>query len=707
MVIVIPNELTSEERRVAVSPDGIAQLIKLGFQVRVEHGAGIGANFTDKHYSDAGAEVFSDPAELFVDAKILLKVNSPSDAEIALLKPGATTISFFWPAQNPDKLKLLAEKEINVIAIDSVPRISRAQKMDALSTMANIGGYRAVIEAANRFGRFLTGQITAAGKIPPAKVLVIGAGVAGLSAIGTAKSMGAIVRAFDTRPEVKEQITSMGGEFLSVDIEEDGTGAGGYAKQMSPEFIAAEMALFREQAKEVDIVITTALIPGKPAPKLWMADAIENMKEGSIVVDMAAEQGGNCELTEAGKAVIEKGVTIIGYTNLASRLSGQASRLYGQNLIHLLEEMTPKKDGNLVIDMDNEVIRGATVVKSGEVTWPPPAPKISEAPPPKPQPKANPVPTAKPAAVPAVKKEEKKNDAVQIICFWAITGVLLYWLGRSSPPDFLSHFMVFALSIFIGWQVVWNVSHSLHTPLMSVTNAISGIITDEDRHVKMAIVDKNTTPVMSVNDSALMMGMPASLTAATGMDALTHAVEAYVSTIATPVTDCAALKAVELIGKFLRRAVGNGDDREAREQMAYAQLLGGMAFNNASLGFVHAMAHQLGGFYDLPHGVCNAVLLPHVQAFNARVCPERLGDVAAALGENIHGLSHVEAAEKALAAISRLSADVGIPAGLAELGVKEKDFETLANNAMVDACSVTNPKKATHSDIVAIFKSAM
>ncbi len=468
MNIAIPGEVSPQELRVAASPASVEKLVGLGYSVSVEASAGQKASFTDQHYQEAGADIISDTAELYAGADIVLKVNGPTNDEVDLLKEGTTLISFLWPAQNPELLQKLADKKLNVLAMDSVPRISRAQKMDALSTMANIGGYRAVVEAAHHFGRFLTGQITAAGKVPPAKVLVIGAGVAGLAAIGTAKSMGAIVRAFDTRAEVKEQVESMGGEFLTVDIEEDGAGAGGYAKEMSKEFIEAEMALFREQAKEVDIVITTALIPGRPAPKLWQEDAVKIMKEGSVVVDMAAEQGGNCDLTVPGEVAVKEGVTIIGYTNLATRLPAQASTLYAQNMVHLLAEMTPEKNGELTIDMENEAIRGATVVNSGEITWPPPAPKLSAAPAPE-----------KKAATPPPKpkvEEKKPSSAASIIGFWVVAGLLLFGLGKYSPPSFLSHFMVFVLSVFIGWQVIWNVSHSLHTPLMSVTNAISGII---------------------------------------------------------------------------------------------------------------------------------------------------------------------------------------------------------------------------------------
>jgi len=374
-------------------------------------------------------------------------------------------ISFIWPAQNAELLKTLTEKGVTALAMDSVPRISRAQKMDALSSMANIAGYRAVVEAAQHFGRFFTGQITAAGKIPPAKVMVIGAGVAGLAAIGAAKSMGAIVRAFDTRPEVKEQVESMDAEFLMLDFkDEDGSGEGGYAKVMSKEFIEAEMALFAEQAKDVDIIITTALIPGKPAPRLITAEMVESMKDGSVVVDLAAEQGGNCELTEPGKVVVKNGVTLIGYTDLPSRLSAQSSQLYGTNLRHLLTDMTPEKNGEVVVNMDDEVIRGATICLAGETTWPPPAPKLSAAP------KA-----AKPAAAPVQKKEEEKSAAGPVIAM-AVGALALFGLGAVAPPSFMAHFTVFVLACFVGYMVIWNVTPALHTPLMSVTNAISSII---------------------------------------------------------------------------------------------------------------------------------------------------------------------------------------------------------------------------------------
>ncbi len=466
MIIVVPKECDVSEHRVAAVPASVEKLIKLGYSVLIEKEAGAAANFTDDAYRAAGAEIVSDRAELFSRADIILKVLALTDEEMVLVTSGTTVISFVWAAQNEELLKKYAEKNINLLAIDCVPRISRAQKMDALSSMANIGGYRAVIEAAHHFGRFLTGQITAAGKVPPARVLVIGAGVAGLAAIGTAKSMGAVVTAFDTRPEVKEQVESMGGQFLTVEVEEDGTGSGGYAKVMSKEFIDAEMALFREQAKDVDIVITTALIPGRPAPKLWLEDMVKTMKEGSVVVDLAGEQGGNCDLTVPGEAVVREGVTIIGYTNLPSRLPTQSSTLYATNLVHLLTDLTPEKDGKPVINMDDVVIRGVTVVKDGEVTYPPPAVEVSAQPPKK-----------EPEPVPVVEtKEKKKASTAQIMVYWAIAGAAALGLGRVAPPEFVSHFTVFVLAVFIGWQVIWNVTHALHTPLMSVTNAISGIV---------------------------------------------------------------------------------------------------------------------------------------------------------------------------------------------------------------------------------------
>jgi len=465
MKIGVPRETHAGERRVATTPEVAGQLMKLGYSVAVQSGAGNEASFSDDAYRAAGCEILSSAKEIFAQADIVMKVRAPEGDELGLLRKGQVLISFIWPAQNAELLKTLTEKGVTALAMDSVPRISRAQKMDALSSMANIAGYRAVVEAAQHFGRFFTGQITAAGKIPPAKVMVIGAGVAGLAAIGAAKSMGAIVRAFDTRPEVKEQVESMDAEFLMLDFkDEDGSGEGGYAKVMSKEFIEAEMALFAEQARDVDIIITTALIPGKPAPRLITAEMVESMKDGSVVVDLAAEQGGNCELTEPGKVVVKNGVTLIGYTDLPSRLSAQSSQLYGTNLRHLLTDMTPEKNGEVVVNMEDEVIRGATICLAGETTWPPPAPKLSAAP------KA-----AKPAAAPVQKKEEEKSAAGPVIAM-AVGALALFGLGAVAPPSFMAHFTVFVLACFVGYMVIWNVTPALHTPLMSVTNAISSII---------------------------------------------------------------------------------------------------------------------------------------------------------------------------------------------------------------------------------------
>jgi NAD(P) transhydrogenase subunit alpha len=466
MRIGVPREIFAGEKRVATTPDVAAQLIEMGFDVMVESRAGAAANFSDASYQDAGCSIAATADELWDGADIILKVRGPEEGESARLKAGQTLISFLWPAQNSELLAQLAERGVTALAMDSIPRISRAQKVDALSSMANIAGYRAVVEAAQHFGRFFTGQITAAGKVPPAKVLVIGAGVAGLAAIGAAQSMGAIVRSFDTRPEVKEQIESMGAEFLMLDFEdEDGSGEGGYAKVMSDEFIKAEMALFAEQARDVDIIITTALIPGRPAPRLITAEMVESMQDGSVIVDLAAEQGGNCELTEPGQVARHHGVTLIGYTDLPSRLAAQSSQLYATNLRHLLTDMTPEKDGRIVVDMEDEVIRGATVCKGGETTWPPPAPKLSAAP-----------PKAKPAPAPVPVVEEKKRSVMGPIIGMAAAGLALLGLGAVAPPSFMAHFTVFVLACFVGYMVIWNVTAALHTPLMSVTNAISSII---------------------------------------------------------------------------------------------------------------------------------------------------------------------------------------------------------------------------------------
>jgi H+-translocating NAD(P) transhydrogenase subunit alpha len=471
MKIGVPKEIHENEHRVAMTPETSLRLQKLGYQCAIEAGAGLGANFTDEAYSAAGVEVVTDTKTLWRESDIILKVRAPEQHaslnidECDLLQEGSTLISFIWPAQNESLLQKLVARKVTVLAMDSVPRISRAQKFDALSSMANIAGYRAVIEAANHFGRFFTGQITAAGKVPPAKVMVIGAGVAGLAAVGTANSLGAIVRAFDTRPEVKEQVQSMGAQFLELEFESDEGGgtAGGYAKVMSKEFIDAEMALFREQAKEVDIIITTALIPGKPAPKLILADMVEMMKEGSVIVDLAAEQGGNCELTVPGKVSIAHGVSIIGYTDLPSRLPTQSSQLYGSNLCHMLTDLTPEKDGVIYVNMEDDVIRGTTVINAGEITWPPPPLAVSAAP-------------AKAKTAEISKAEPAKSSGMGFVGALLAAGLGLWWMGSAAPAEFMQLFTVFVLSCFIGYWVVWNVSAALHTPLMSVTNAISSVI---------------------------------------------------------------------------------------------------------------------------------------------------------------------------------------------------------------------------------------
>ena len=466
MIIGIPKETLTGENRVASSPTAVAALLKLGFEIQVQKGAGTKASFTDQEFIDAGATLVT--KRNVWQSDIIFKVNCPNIEEIALMKDGAHLISFIAPAQNEVILAALKEREITTLAMEMVPRMTRSQSMDALSSMANIAGYRAVIEATHHFGRFLTGQITAAGKMPPAKVMIIGAGVAGLAAIGTAGSLGAIVRAFDTRPEVKEQIESMGAEFLELDYEEpEDTGSGdGYAKEMSKAFIDAEMALFAEQAKDVDIIITTAMIPGKPAPKLITAEMVESMKTGSIVVDLAAAGGGNCELTQAGKVVNANGVKIIGYTDLVSRLPNQSSQLYSNNLVSLTKLLCKEKDGTLNIDFDDVVIRNMTVVKRNEITFPPPPIQVSAAP-------AAPKVAAK---QPAEVKAEEPASPVKKHAFMAAGALLFAWVASVAPADFLSHFTVFVLACVIGYNVVWNVSHSLHTPLMSVTNAISGII---------------------------------------------------------------------------------------------------------------------------------------------------------------------------------------------------------------------------------------
>jgi NAD(P) transhydrogenase subunit alpha len=469
--IGVPREIFPGEKRVATVPEAVAKLVKLGFSVSVESGAGDDATISDDAYRAEGATVVPTAAELWATSDIVFKVRPPTADEVCLMHEGQTLIGFIWPAQNPALMQQLAERKVTALAIDCLPRtLSRAQKMDALTSMAGVSGYRAVIEAANAFGRFFNGQITAAGKVPPAKVFIAGAGVAGLAAIGTAASLGAIVRANDTRAEVADQVVSLGGEFVKVDYEEEGSGGGGYAKVMSEGFQAAQRAMYAQQAREVDIIITTALIPGKPAPKLITAEMVQSMKPGSVIVDMAAEQGGNCELTVPGEAVVRHGVTIVGYTDLASRLSKQSSTLYATNLFRLTEELCKTKDGVIHVNMDDDAIRGLTVVKDGAVTWPAPPLK----------PAATPAP--KPAAVVAEKKGGHGHGSsgplpAKTLAVVFGLGALAFWaIGAYAPAAFLGHFTVFVLACFIGYMVVWNVTPALHTPLMSVTNAISSII---------------------------------------------------------------------------------------------------------------------------------------------------------------------------------------------------------------------------------------
>ncbi len=473
-LIGVPKEVFPGEKRVATVPEVVPKLAKLGFRVMVQSGAGEAASISDDAYTAAGATVVPDAAAVWSGADIIFKVRAPSREEVQEMREGQILASFIWPAQNPELLQSLAAKKATVLAMDSVPRMSRAQKLDALSSMANIGGYRAVIEAAHHFGRFFTGQITAAGKVPPAKVFVIGAGVAGLAAIGAAASLGAIVRANDTRPEVADQIRSLGGEYVPVDYVEEGTGVGGYAKVMSEAFQKAQRETFAKQAKEVDIIITTALIPGTPAPKLITAEMVRSMKPGSVIGDVAAEQGGNCELTQPGQVVVKHGVTIIGYTDLPSRLATQSSTLYATNLFRLSEDLCKAKDGVYNVNMEDEVIRGTTVVKDGAVTWPPPAPKLSAALPAKVAPKG--VPAAAPAGKKGGHGAGAPMAAKTLAIMFAAAAILFVSIGLYAPPAFLGHFTVFVLACFVGYMVVWNVTPALHTPLMSVTNAISSII---------------------------------------------------------------------------------------------------------------------------------------------------------------------------------------------------------------------------------------
>jgi NAD(P) transhydrogenase subunit alpha len=469
-VIGVPRETAAGEKRVATVPEVVEKLVKLGFKVAVQSGAGEAANFDDASYKAAGAQIEPDAKALWSASDIVFKVRAPTTEEVGLMHEGQTLISFVWPAQNPELMQSLVARKVTVLAIDALPRmLSRAQKMDALTSMAGITGYRAVIEAAHAFGRFFTGQVTAAGKVPPAKVFVAGAGVAGLAAIGTAVGLGAIVRANDTRAEVADQVVSLGGEFVKVEYEEEGSGGGGYAKVMSEGFQKAQREMYAKQAREADIIITTALIPGKPAPKLITADMVRSMKPGSVIVDLAAEQGGNCELTEADKAVVKHGVTLIGYTDLPSRLARQSSTLYATNLFRLTEELCKTKDGIINVNMEDDAIRGLTVIKEGSITWPPPPLKL-------PAP-----PAAKPAAAPPAPKAHGHGGgapmSARATAILFLVGAALFWfVGAYAPPAFVQHFTVFVLACFVGYMVVWNVTPALHTPLMSVTNAISSII---------------------------------------------------------------------------------------------------------------------------------------------------------------------------------------------------------------------------------------
>ncbi|TDL79716.1 Re/Si-specific NAD(P)(+) transhydrogenase subunit alpha [Palleronia sediminis] len=477
MKLGVIGETAPNEARVALTPASAEAIAKLGHSCIVESGAGARADFTDEAYRAAGVEVLDDAQAVFAAADVIAKVQPPTEAEVDMLREGQTLISFFYPAQNEALMKRAAERGATVMAMDMVPRISRAQKMDALSSMANIAGYRAVIEAANNFGRFLTGQITAAGKVPPARVLVVGAGVAGLAAIGTSTSLGAITLAFDVRPEVAEQVGSMGAEFVYLDFDEattDGAETGGYAAPSSPEFREAQLARFRELAPTVDIVVTTALIPNREAPELWTEDMVRSMKPGSVIVDLAAEKGGNCKLTVKDERIVtDNGVVIIGYTDFPSRMATQSSTLFATNIRHMLADLTPEKDGRIVHDMEDDVIRGATVAHGGEVTWPPPAPKTRAI---AAQPKREKARELTPEERRAAEVEAFRAQTKSQVTMLAAGGALVLLAGLFTPASFMQHFIVFMLACFVGFQVIWGVAHSLHTPLMAVTNAISSII---------------------------------------------------------------------------------------------------------------------------------------------------------------------------------------------------------------------------------------
>ena len=506
LVVGIPKEVGEGERRVAATPATVTKLKELGFEVRIEKGAGELSSYPDAAFEEAGASVVDSAGAVWGESDLVLKVEPPTVAEASAIREGAFLISFIWPDENQEMVEVLQSRKVNCIAMERIPRITRAQKMDARSSLDNIRGYRAVIEAANEFGRFFTGQITAAGKIAPAKVLIVGAGVAGLAALGAARGLGAIVRAFDVRAAVKDQVESLGGEFLEVSIEESGDGGGGYARTMSEEFHKAQMDLFYEQAKEVDVVITTALIPGRDAPILWEKRAVEAMKPGSVVVDIAAPRGGNCEVTKAGEIVTHNGVKVVGYTDLPSRMGEVASQLYGTNLTHLLTDMTTS--GEFKVDMDDEIVRGAIYLQDGDVV--PPPPKVE----PSPAPETKEPETAEVAEAKSEPEEEEvaATEAPQPPVFSPVSiavGLVLAglwaWLRFANPDmgektsEFLQHLTVFVMAVFVGWQVIWNVAAALHTPLMSVTNAISGII------IVGGLLQANA----STGDAALYLGLAA------------------------------------------------------------------------------------------------------------------------------------------------------------------------------------------------------
>ena len=476
MKLGVLRETVEGEARVALTPESVGRLAKLGYECVVEAGAGKGASISDADYQAAGVEVVGTAGEVWANADIVAKVREPSMEEVQAAPDGKTLISFVWPAANEDLLAAMNAKNMSVIAMDMVPRISRAQKMDALSSMANIAGYRAVIEAGNNFGRFFTGQVTAAGKVPPAKVLIVGAGVAGLAAIGTSVALGAITLAFDVRPEVAEQIESMGAEFVFLDFEEtqqDGAATGGYAAPSSPEFREKQLEKFRELAPEVDIVITTALIPNRPAPELWTEDMVQLMNPGSVIVDLAAERGGNCTLTQKDqKIVTDNGVTIVGYTDFPSRMAAQSSQLYATNIRHMMDDLTPEKDGQANINMEDDVIRGALVCHQGDITWPPPPPKVAAI---AAQPKKK-EPEKTPEQIRAEEEAANKKALDRTAWMLGIGGLLLLLVGTVAPGSFMQHFIVFVLAVFVGFYVIWGVAHALHTPLMAITNAISSII---------------------------------------------------------------------------------------------------------------------------------------------------------------------------------------------------------------------------------------